>query len=60
MRSRRDPCGQAGGKYKQTPMGGDSNFKTVTANGTTYTMGDLGSMVLPEGAFFMLKTRILP
>ena len=42
-----DPCGQAGGKYKQTPMGGDSTFVTVTANGTTYQMGDLGSFVLP-------------
>ena len=45
-----DPCGQAGGKYKQTPMGGDSTFVTVTANGTTYQMGDLGSKVLPESA----------
>jgi len=40
-----DPCGQAGGKYKQTPMGGDSAYYT-----TKYaTMGDLGTQVLPEG-----------
>eukprot|EP01052_Picozoa_sp_SAG31_P036033 SAG31_NODE_4435_length_3232_cov_1.786467_1_plen_165_part_00 len=45
-----DPCGQAGGKYKQTPVGGDSVFQTVTANGTTYAMGDLGSKVLPVSA----------
>jgi len=45
-----DPCGQAGGKYKQTPVGGDSVFVTVTANGTTYQMGDLGSQVLPPSA----------
>jgi hypothetical protein len=31
-------------------MGGDSTFVTVTANGTTYQMGDLGSKVLPESA----------
>lgn len=43
-----DPCGQAGGKYLQTPMGGDSEFQTVEVNGTTYKMGDLGSHVLPE------------
>lgn len=24
-----DPCGQAGGKYKQTPMGGDSAYYTT-------------------------------
>lgn len=46
-----DPCGQAGGKYRQTPMGGASNFGTVTVNGTrgqqTLQMGDLGSIVLP-------------
>lgn len=41
-----DPCGQAGGKYKQTPMGGDSVFMT-----TQYAkMGDLGSQVLPPTA----------
>ena len=37
-----DPCGQAGGKYKQTPMGGASMFGTVvvpTAHGNiTLTM----------------------
>lgn len=43
-----DPCGQAGGKYVQTPMGGDSEFKTVKVGATTYRMGDLGSHVLPE------------
>ena len=44
-----DPCGQAGGKYKQTPMGGDSVFQTVAVPGDkTYQMGDLGSKVLPE------------
>jgi len=47
-----DPCGQAGGKYRQTPMGGASNFGTVNvttaANATmTLQMGDLGSRVLP-------------
>lgn len=46
-----DPCGQAGGKYKQTPMGGASNFGTVKINGVngpqTLQMGDLGSLVLP-------------
>ena len=42
-------CGQAGGKYLQTPMGGDSTFKTVSVPGDkTYKMGDLGSKVLPE------------
>jgi hypothetical protein len=44
-----DPCGQAGGKYKQTPVGGDSVFQTVAVPGDkTYQMGDLGSKVLPE------------
>ena len=43
-----DPCGQAGGKYKQTPMGGDSVFATVSLNGQTFQMGDLGSRVLPH------------
>ena len=46
-----DPCGQAGGKYLQTPVGGASMFGTVTINGTrgtqTLKMGDLGSKVLP-------------
>jgi len=42
-----DPCGQAGGKYKQTPVGGDSVFATVSLNGKTFQMGDLGSHVLP-------------
>jgi len=46
-----DPCGQAGGKYLQTPMGGASMFGTVTINGTrgtqTLKMGDMGSKVLP-------------
>ena len=43
-----DPCGQAGGKYKQTPVGGDSVFRTVTVDGKAYNMGDLGSKVLPK------------
>ena len=44
-----DPCGQAGGKFLQTPMGGDSAFKTVSVPGDkTYKMGDMGSHVLPE------------
>ena len=38
-----DPCGQAGGKYPQTPMGGDSVFFTTNLS----KMGDLGSRVLP-------------
>ena len=42
-----DPCGQAGGKYKQTPVGGDSVFATVSLEGKTFEMGDLGSKVLP-------------
>ena len=42
-----DPCGQAGGKYKQTPVGGDSVFVTVNVSGKVYSMGDLGSQVLP-------------
>ena len=42
-----DPCGQAGGKYKETPVGGDSVFATVSLDGKTYQMGDLGSKVLP-------------
>lgn len=37
-----DPCGQAGGKYKETPVGGDSVF-TNTELGQ---MGDMGSVVL--------------
>eukprot|EP00656_Telonema_subtile_P045546 TRINITY_DN517_c0_g1_i2.p1 TRINITY_DN517_c0_g1~~TRINITY_DN517_c0_g1_i2.p1 ORF type:complete len:424 (-),score=67.35 TRINITY_DN517_c0_g1_i2:222-1493(-) len=43
-----DPCGQAGGKYTQTPMGGDSVFAAVDVNGTKLQMGDLGSQVLPQ------------
>ena len=38
-----DPCGQAGGKYPQTPMGGDSYFFTTNMS----TMGDLGSKLPP-------------
>ena len=50
-----DPCGQAGGKYLQTPMGGASDFGTVnvtTPSGEALTlrMGDLGSKVLPPTA----------
>jgi hypothetical protein len=42
-----DPCGQAGGKYQQTKMGGDSTFGRVDVDGVVYQMGDLGSKVLP-------------
>lgn len=42
-----DPCGQAGGKYRITPVGGASVFATVNVSGKTYQMGDLGSLVLP-------------
>ena len=47
-----DPCGQAGGKYKITPMGGASVFGTVNVTAPdgkplTLTMGDMGSKVLP-------------
>ena len=42
-----DPCGQAGGKYKETPIDGDSVFATVSLDGKIYQMGDLGSKVLP-------------
>ena len=38
-----DPCGQAGGKYKQTPVGGDSAFTDTSLS----QMGDLGSATLP-------------
>ena len=38
-----DPCGQAGGKYKETPVGGDSVFATVSLDRKVYQMGDLGS-----------------
>jgi len=38
-----DPCGQAGGKFKATPMGGDSVFYTTNFS----TMGDLGSRLPP-------------
>lgn len=41
-----DPCGQAGGKYAQTPMGGDSTFVTTAYS----TMGDLGSKLPPTAA----------
>ena len=37
-----DPCGQAGGKYKETKVGGDSIFSTTQFA----TMGDMGSTVL--------------
>ena len=40
-----DACGQAGGKYAQTPIGGDSVFY----NTSLARMGDLGSRVLPRG-----------
>lgn len=38
-----DPCGQAGGKYKETPVGGDSVYTD------TYmaSMGDMGSKLPP-------------
>ena len=39
-------CGQAGGKYTATHMGGDSAFTNTTFAG----MGDLGSQKLPKGA----------
>ena len=38
----------AGGKYRQTPVGGDSVFATVTLGGKTFEMGDLGSKVRPR------------
>lgn len=38
-----DPCGQAGGKYPATPMGGDSVFYTTNFS----TMGDFGSGLPP-------------
>jgi hypothetical protein len=38
-----DPCGQAGGKYKQTPVGGDSVYYTTPKA----TMGDFGSLLPP-------------
>lgn len=40
-----DACGQAGGKYKQTPIGGDSTYTTTVHA----TMGDFGTKVLPKG-----------
>ena len=40
-----DACGQAGGKYTDTVMGGDSSF----TNTTYASHGDLGSVVLPKG-----------
>ena len=39
-----DSCGQAGGRYPQTPIGGDSVFTNTTLS----KMGDLGSK-LPLG-----------
>ena len=45
-----DPCGQAGGKFRQTPVGGDSVFANVNVSGQLYQMGDMGSKVLPETA----------
>ena len=47
-----DPCGQAGGRYKQTPVGGASVFGTVNVTAPdgktlTLTMGDMGSKKLP-------------
>lgn len=41
-----DACGQAGGKYPQTPVGGDSVFVNTSIAG----MGDLASEVLAWGA----------
>ena len=38
-----DACGQAGGKFKQTPMGGDSEFTTTPFA----KMGDMGSKLPP-------------
>mmetsp|Transcript_65346 Transcript_65346/g.108536 ORF Transcript_65346/g.108536 Transcript_65346/m.108536 type:complete len:413 (-) Transcript_65346:395-1633(-) len=49
-----DPCGQAGGKYKQTPMGGDSVFFTTNFS----KMGDLGSKVLPPTPGPLPKWRL--
>jgi hypothetical protein len=40
-----DACGQAGGKYKETQVGGESFFSTTKFA----TMGDLGSQILPKG-----------
>eukprot|EP01052_Picozoa_sp_SAG31_P064117 SAG31_NODE_22993_length_513_cov_1.966184_1_plen_102_part_00 len=39
--------GQAGGKYPQTSMGGDSTFAKVDVGHKVFQMGDLGSKVLP-------------
>jgi len=41
-----DPCGQAGGKYEQTPMGGDSVFYATQFG----KMGDLGSKLPPTSS----------
>lgn len=53
-----DPCGQAGGRYRQTPVGGASVFGTVNVTGTrgpqTLQMGDLGSLVLPPSDPFLV------
>jgi hypothetical protein len=40
-----DACGQAGGKYTQTKMGGDSEYTNTVNAG----MGDLASKKLPKG-----------
>ena len=42
-----DPCGQAGGKFLQAPMGGDSEFTTVLVHGKNWSMGDMGSTLPP-------------
>lgn len=39
-----DACGQAGGKFARTPVGGES----VYTNTTLSQMGDMGSKVLPK------------
>ena len=40
-----DPCGQAGGKYKQTPVGGDSVFVTVNVSGQVRTLSVLSLLL---------------
>ena len=47
----------AGGKYRQTPVGGDSVFATVTLGGKTFEMGDLGSKVRPRPFSVSLQFR---
>ena len=44
------PCNQAGAKYKQTPIGGDSVSATVTFNNMIFEMGGLGTMVLSQNS----------